>query len=211
MSYLNFQGIGNLEDSKTTDFYTLIGTHAKTTSTTISIIGIEGTDCGVSELGICADMSNGTVNVVNPLELQRQMRMIIDNPILCTDVKIKCFVSQGCVVRGEEDVECMVKDVGSITSEADFSIELGVKENVKNVNVQFQIEFTKRDKSKYIRVINTEFKTTNDRDLAVKKKLKIAAIDVFLGKRGAMCSNGITCSAKFSQNGTTRQLQYGQK
>jgi hypothetical protein len=67
-------GIGNLDDKSDTAFYQNIGIFAKNSSTTISIIGIEGSDCGVSNLGVCSDLSNGTVNVVNPLELQRQMR-----------------------------------------------------------------------------------------------------------------------------------------
>lgn len=68
------EGIGSDQDPKRDDFYKQIGIFARNCSTTISILGIEGTDCGVAQLSVCADISSGTVNVVKPLELQRQMR-----------------------------------------------------------------------------------------------------------------------------------------
>jgi hypothetical protein len=89
--------------------------------------------------------------------------MIIDNPVLCTDVKVTCVSVEGCVNREEN-----VKDVGSITSDSDFTFEFGLnKEFSEKIPIQFQISYTKRDKSKYIRVINLEFSTTRDRTKAV--------------------------------------------
>ena len=53
--------------------YEKMGKLAKENGTTISIIGIEGQDCGVGALSAAASLSAGIVNVVNPLELQRQV------------------------------------------------------------------------------------------------------------------------------------------
>jgi len=78
-------GLGSADNEREA-YYQQVGTFANNGSTTISIIGIEGADCGVKSLAVCADVTSGYVNVVNPLELQRQMRMIIDNPTLCTEV-----------------------------------------------------------------------------------------------------------------------------
>jgi hypothetical protein len=58
--------------------YEKMGKLAKENGTTISIIGIEGQDCGVGALSAAASLSAGIVNVVNPLELQRQVYMVVD-------------------------------------------------------------------------------------------------------------------------------------
>ena len=39
-------------------------------------------------LGDMAQASSGEVTIVKPLELQRKMRQIIDNPIIATDVQV---------------------------------------------------------------------------------------------------------------------------
>jgi hypothetical protein len=54
------EGIGGEDDPKREEFYQQVGTFAKNSGTTISIIGIEGSDCGVTSLAVCADISAGT-------------------------------------------------------------------------------------------------------------------------------------------------------
>lgn len=58
----------------------------------MSVIGIEGASCGVRTIKGAADRSGGVVNVVNPLELQRQMRTILDNPPLAINVSVSLQV-----------------------------------------------------------------------------------------------------------------------
>ena len=55
----------------------------------ISIIGIEGASCGVQTVSAAAVETGGTVNLVNPLELQRQVRSIIDNPPIGFNVSVE--------------------------------------------------------------------------------------------------------------------------
>jgi hypothetical protein len=50
-------------------------------NTTISVIGLQGEECGLSALAPLAQQTAGDVTIVRPLELQRRMRMIIDNPV----------------------------------------------------------------------------------------------------------------------------------
>ena len=37
----------------------------------------------------CAHVSGGTVNVLNPLELVRELRLITQNPVVATDVEVQ--------------------------------------------------------------------------------------------------------------------------
>jgi hypothetical protein len=50
-------------------------------NTSVSVIGLQGEECGLSALAPLAQQTAGDVTIVRPLELQRRMRMIIDNPV----------------------------------------------------------------------------------------------------------------------------------
>jgi len=117
---------------------------------------------------------------VNPLELQRQMRMIIDNPTLCTEVLVTAILPKGFtfssisedkrnhILRKGSTVE---RDIGNVTSDSDITYEYTVSSKeaaakfVKSnqVPIQFLLEYTKKDKSKYVKVINERSKITSDR------------------------------------------------
>lgn len=60
----------------------------------ISVIGIEGAKCGVDAVGEAATTTGGGLHLVNPLELQRQMRFIIDNPPIGLKVNVKLLASK---------------------------------------------------------------------------------------------------------------------
>lgn len=173
-------GIGSSGQSQ---FYTDIGRHAKDKGVTISILGIDGADCGARNLAVCADISGGNVNIVNPLELTRQMRMIIDNPAIATDVQISAFLPKGFAFRNttgcnmKQEGAVLVRDIGTITSESDATLEFGVatvnKENAEKilkkfpkVPLQVQIRYTKKDKTKKVRVIQAWLNVTGDRSLS---------------------------------------------
>ena len=53
------------------------------------VVSFIGQSCGIGVLGVAAELSSGGVNLVNPLELQRQMRQIIDNSIIAMGVSVK--------------------------------------------------------------------------------------------------------------------------
>ena len=108
--------------------YVKLGALAKEHGTTVSIIGIEGQDCGVGTLQPAADLSGGIVNVVNPLELQRQMRMILDNPVLAVNCKVKVFLPRNFEFRHTESRKLnnvINIDVGNVTSDSDITFEFG--------------------------------------------------------------------------------------
>lgn len=81
-------GVGKLEGSRAGEagFYTTMGEHAQTSHTAISVLGIEGATCAMEALSSCAAITSGTVNILHPLEMVRQIRLISQNPILATEV-----------------------------------------------------------------------------------------------------------------------------
>ena len=42
-------------------------------------------------LSSCASITNGTVNILHPLEMVRQIRQIAQNPTVATEVEVSFF------------------------------------------------------------------------------------------------------------------------
>jgi len=180
-------GLGSMEDKSGGDtsrtFYHQLGALAKSNGVEVSLLGIEGEDCGVSILGQMANLTGGEVNIVNPLELQRNMRRIIDNPVIATDVKIRVilpnylsFVSFGQLTGPEVNI-----DIGNVTAESDMGLEftLGEKgiaartskklEKLKSLPFQVQIQYRKLDSTKCLRVVSHLQPITMDRAVTEKE------------------------------------------
>jgi len=56
---------------------------------------------GLEAVGKAASVTSGTINIVNPLELVRQVRSIYQNSIIATGVKISLFLNKLLVFREE--------------------------------------------------------------------------------------------------------------
>ena len=52
-------------------------------------------DCGLEHLEDCARVSSGTINTLNPLELNRQIRQLAQNPVVATDVQLTIRLPRG--------------------------------------------------------------------------------------------------------------------
>lgn len=68
------------------------GEYAKEKNVTISILAVEGERTGLEKVSKCAEISGGTINVLNPLEISRQLRLISQNYIIATYVTITLFL-----------------------------------------------------------------------------------------------------------------------
>jgi hypothetical protein len=196
------EGLGTDASSRQA-FYERLAKYAESAGVSISVLGIEGTDCDVTSLSVLSSVTGGAVNVVNPLELTRQMRQIIDNPTVCMGVEMRGWLTSGLqwrnfeenlVRKRERDNSLVTWQYGNITAEADISFEFGVSDPVKKIilfffsiffkkkkkkqkNIsflktkeklflQFQIRFSRKDKSEYIRNITCSFLPTLTRPIA---------------------------------------------
>eukprot|EP01125_Pyxidicula_operculata_P017748 TRINITY_DN6254_c0_g1_i1.p1 TRINITY_DN6254_c0_g1~~TRINITY_DN6254_c0_g1_i1.p1 ORF type:complete len:945 (-),score=192.51 TRINITY_DN6254_c0_g1_i1:14-2848(-) len=177
-------------------FYQRVGNLAKEKGINVSVIGIEGEDCGVTVLGEMAHITGGDVNIVNPLELQRKMRQIIDNPIVATDVKVKVLTSPFVGIKSPNgkviDPLKFSLDIGNANAESDLAFNYGLtefgynllkqtgdgdalyREIVENfgksaqIPFQLQVFYTKLDSSKCVKVLTTTHSVTLKRDEAEK-------------------------------------------
>jgi len=151
-------GMTGIDDSH----YQKIGSFAKTYGTTISIIGIETEDSiGLGALSAAAELTSGIVNIVNPFELQRQMRMIIDNPVLALNTKVKVFVPRSFTIRNFEENKkpfMISQDIGNVTADTDITFEFNVKDKYTEDEVPFQVQitYTNPDTSQFLRVLSVK-------------------------------------------------------
>ena len=65
-----------------------IGEFAKGNNTKLSVLSVEGQEMGLQHVQQCAVVSGGTINVLNPLEMMRQLRLIAQNYIIATAVDV---------------------------------------------------------------------------------------------------------------------------
>jgi len=155
---------------------------AKSKGVEISLIGIEGEDCGVTVLGNMAQITGGEVTIVKPLELQRKMRAIIDNPVIATDVKIRIFLHPYMSVMsyGKEVGAELNIDIGNVTAETDLGLqftlsekgiaarESGELDKIKQIPFQVQALYRKLDSTKCLRILSEYQNITQDRDISEK-------------------------------------------
>jgi small GTP-binding protein len=135
-------GLGAMDksDSKTQvqKFYDKLAQTALLHHTPVSVIGLEGEDCGLGILGKCAQTTGGDVTIVKPLELQRKMRAIIDNPTLATDVKFEFRLPEQLAFRqGSVDVrvESAENNTNKKKSKSSKSDKKDAETNVLKVEV----------------------------------------------------------------------------
>ena len=156
-------GVGSLGSGGTGDikFYQNIGQEALISESTISVIGIEGQECAMEHLSQCADKTNGTVNILHPSELIRQLRIISQNPTIASNVSVKFFLHPSLCFEGEADTgSCvLLKSVGNATRSSDISFKYKLKETrtdltLKQVPFQVQVMYHLKDGSKCLRVIS---------------------------------------------------------
>lgn len=88
-------GIGSLDEENPESelFYEELAKYAKSKGVVVNVITIEGTDCKLALLGKVADLTNGSINIVNPLNLSEEFKSILENRTIATDVKTKLIVN----------------------------------------------------------------------------------------------------------------------
>jgi hypothetical protein len=158
--------------------------------------------------------------------------MIVDNPIIASDVRLIGLLGHGATFRKSNPSETkgegntLVREIGNITAEADMTLEYGIRDQKmaeevvsstklfflfvahsslqltlfsslfsvqlkkEKMPLQLHIFYTKKDKSKYLRVVSAMLTVTKDRALA-EKDCNVSIIAL----------NAVQQSAKIAQKG----------
>lgn len=133
------------------NFYDILAEDAKERGVTVNVISMEGTDCKLSMLGRVADKTNGSLEIVNPLNLGEQFKSILKNRIVATNVKAKLIVNNKFLYIRDEELEVAeskaieandmaakeelnsvkksvcVKDIGNANIDTEITFEYGIR------------------------------------------------------------------------------------
>ena len=183
------QGVGGDgsfgEDGNMDNFYRKVGNHARENGIVISVLAVEGEPMELQKVSRCAEISGGTINVLNPLEMIRQLRLISQNYVVATAVSITLQLHEEMEVddtRYPKGSSRVVKEIGNATKDTDIIFKFKLKNPGKKLTVdslpfQAQIKYTLKDGRKMLRVISKTVKITQDRG-AMEEGMNVAVIGV---------------------------------
>jgi len=111
-------------------FYEKVSAFCKGNNTSVSIIGIEGNELNMDNLAKCAEVTSGTVNILHPLELVRQIRLISQNPVVATNVELSVILHPDVAFSRQDSplgLSRIVKELANVTQDADLSFEYEIR------------------------------------------------------------------------------------
>jgi hypothetical protein len=172
-------GVGAIRDRSTTvPFYGEIGRRAAEEGTCISVITMEGEDCSMENLGACADLTGGQVEMLDLQELAAKVGAIVANPVLATRLEVTVMAGRGTLCGGEATVESKgtasvaVRKLGSATARSDLTLELKLgglmEEQLRTlapvqgdgaplfVPLQVQLRYTRPDGAQVLQVFTSQ-------------------------------------------------------
>ncbi|XP_013399852.1 circularly permutated Ras protein 1-like [Lingula anatina] len=179
------------------EFYGKIGSLARNMCATISIIGTEGESSGMHGVSQCVAASGGTVNILKPHELSRQLRLIYQNPVVATDVEV-AFALHPSLKFEDKDENMWVQDIGNVTKAMDLTYSFKARDDNKPLNMdqlpfQVQIKYTKPDGTKCLRVMRKMHKVTSKRE-EMEKNVNVAVRGVAAVQRSAAMAQAGQCA-----------------
>jgi len=171
-------GIGAIRNrNQAVEFYGDIGRRAAEEGTCISIITMEGEDCSMENLGTCADLTGGQVEMVDLQALSSKVGAMLANATLATGLQIIAIGTagislgdqSGCVMKGLASV--MTHTVGSATARTDLTFKLDgmaelVSQEEQQVLVQLQLRYTRPDGEEVLQVLTVRPRVCSNREEA---------------------------------------------
>ncbi len=144
-------------------FYEQLAEDARQRGVTVHVISMEGTDCKLALLGRVADKTNGSLNIVNPLNLAEEFKSILANRIVATSVSVRLIVNHKYLYVRDEELEiaesraieaadvagkeglnavkksCVNRPVGNANVDTELTFEYGVRKLAGGELLAFRI------------------------------------------------------------------------
>jgi len=198
-------GVGSIQDRKqVVDFYADIGRRAAEEGTCISVITMEGEDCSMENLGTCADLTGGQVEMVDLQALSTNVGAILANATLATNLEMTVIAAGGVHLdmacpHFEKGFACVsTLSIGNASTKTDLSFALKIPADLvkhvgKSLPFQVQLRYTRPDGGKVLQVFRVDQHISSDRDVAERD-----INGVCIGLRG------IHSAARLAQQGEYR-------
>ncbi|XP_038074150.1 circularly permutated Ras protein 1-like [Patiria miniata] len=191
------EGVGSLQrHSYDSNFYNEAGRIAEQQQTTISIIGIQtDSHCDFEQVSKCVSISSGTINILNPHELTRQIRQLGQDKVVATNVAVTLMLhptlqfdpeTEGPEAAGKSKI---FKNYGNVQQSTDltFSFQLRPEADISDLTklpFQVQIKYTKSDGRRFLRIVTEQRETTADRQ-QMEENMNVAVTSVAAMQKAA--------------------------
>jgi len=216
------EGLGSVESATNEqgkkalrETYERIGRIAKENGTVINVISIRGDDCRLEYLGILADITSGVVDIVDPLDLSKQVANIVSKKVLATGLTCKLWVPSTFAFHDTGSMRA-TKEIGNCTADTDitaaFKLANPSNEKVPDmVPVQAQLVFSRPDGAKVVRVLTKMVPVSRNRsEVEGQMETSIAALRS-VQFAASLAQQGDYESARTTLISTQRLLQRGMK
>jgi len=181
-------------------FYDDLAVRAAEQGTCISVVTMEGEDCSMENLGVCADLTGGEVETVDLRALSSQMGALLSDPVVATGVQVSVITSAGAAVaaRGEgaDGADAARRSLGTATAKAvaTFSFRADTQAGAPaSVPVQAQLRYVRPTGEEVLQVVTSYRPTSASREEAE------AEVD-----GTAIAISGIHTAARLAQAGSYR-------
>ncbi|XP_033730993.1 circularly permutated Ras protein 1-like, partial [Pecten maximus] len=209
-------GVGkmNSPDSSCKDYYTMVGNYAKRNGIVVSILAVDGEPVGLENVSPCANISGGNVDVLDPLEIMRQLRLISQNFIVATSVCMEFHLHPELEVDDDDfpkGSSRIVKEVGNATRDTDVTFFFRRKNTDKDLQVdclpfQVRVNFTMKDGRKMLRVISKSMNATKDR-AKMEEEMNVDVVGLATAQKTAdLASKGKVAQARDRLTSVNRML-----
>jgi actin beta/gamma 1 len=168
-------GVGAIRKrDETVEFYGDMGRHAAEEGTCISVITMEGEDCSMENLGICADLTGGQVEMVDLRALSTKVGAMLANPTLGTSLELSLIAGPGITFNTSSNSEqkgaahVLKRTVGTVTARSDLTFELEAlaeltRDRGDAVPFQLQLRYTRPNGEQVLQVFTAQVPVSIDR------------------------------------------------
>ncbi|XP_059162219.1 circularly permutated Ras protein 1-like [Physella acuta] len=178
-------GIGSLPSSAGEEFYKQVGNYARSKNVTINILALEGDSVQLNTVSQAAELTGGTTSKLNPAEIIRQLRLIAQNEAVATAVTVRFFLHPEFVFDEPDyspNLSQLEKEVGTARKESNLTFRFKLKDTtaakeIKSVPFQVQIDYTRKDGMRCLRVLSKSLETTTDRQ-RMEENINIPVLSV---------------------------------
>eukprot|EP00029_Vermamoeba_vermiformis_P006511 TRINITY_DN2572_c1_g1_i2.p1 TRINITY_DN2572_c1_g1~~TRINITY_DN2572_c1_g1_i2.p1 ORF type:complete len:687 (-),score=231.37 TRINITY_DN2572_c1_g1_i2:56-2116(-) len=160
---LSNTGIGSLDSlssegkTKAAQFYAELGHFAKQNNVSVNVISIRGEEVSLEAIGKLADLTEGNVEIVDPLNIKAQFATILESKLVATKVSVKLLLHKGLnhvddeslvvladekkVVKEKDETNNSVnKTIGNVYEDSEVTFEFAVRSREELVKLLGQPE-----------------------------------------------------------------------
>jgi hypothetical protein len=164
-------GVGSIKTcSEVCPFYSNIACRAAEEGTCISIVTMEGENCSMENLGTCADLTGGQVDMVDLRALSANMGHMLADSILAYGLEVTMICGPGFVFESDRidgrHAGTAVQKLGNATAKTVASFRLHAQDPMSppsTVPVQVQMHYSTPNGQEILQVLSKDMPVSNCR------------------------------------------------